>query len=487
MHNKKMKKICVYSLCFIISLLSIIFNVPYVACAIYMGVAMYLGYQNNSYTIIGFLILAVFQNITLIILTDYISPTYNTIFSLIKDCILYMALLVGGIYFLKEKGIISVIKKNIVCVCVLLLFIVVVLKNVIVTPAGFMSIIVSIRQMIIPLVCFFCGYLCKMKCKDEMNIVKAVVFISIGLTIFGIVEMVLPENCLWEFIDLRSYLEKKINGPTFYTNGVSPSFYTWDLGFLLRRLVSITAEPLATAHLIFIGLALLICYGPKKLNFKSQKQYYLCVVLLTAGCILGFSKGTLVYMGVLALGLVYHRFGKNISRRTFIAIGSTIFAVGVCVIAVIYFLTDGDTAITRHINGLFTGINNSSFSGNGMGIAGYANQAYTGATVSNGESYIGVNLNQIGYFGVILLCVLWMILFVSNVRRYIKSPKTSELFPIVLMLGMSVDMLLSESSVSIIGTGIYFILLGIISRKNEKLEEGITENIETKVKKEHVS
>jgi hypothetical protein len=38
------------------------------------------------------------------------------------------------------------------------------------------------------------------------------------------------------------------------------------------------------------------------------------------------------------------------------------------------------------------------------------------------------------------------------------------------MLGMTVDMLLSESSVSIIGTGIYFILLAILSKNSEDVE-----------------
>lgn len=469
MHSKELKSICIYSICLIVSIITIVLGLPYIAAAIYMGVVVYLGYKNNLGTIIGFLVLAVFQNITLIVLSDYISPTYNTIFSLTKDCILCMALLVGFIYLLKSKGMTSIIKENVFFVSIFTLFALVVLKNAIVTPAGFMSIIVSIRQMTIPLICFLCGYLCKMAYEDKKKLIKAVIIISIALTIFGIIEMLLPENGLWEFIGLRDYLGKKINGPTFYTKGVSPSFYTWDFGFCLRRLVSITAEPLATAHLIFVGLALLICYGSSELKFSSKMIYYFCVVLLLAGCILGFSKGTFVYMGVLAVGLVYHKFFKNISMKAIAVICSLLAVAGVGIVVALYLSTDGDTAIVRHINGLLIGINNSSFLGYGIGIAGYANQAYTGATVSNGESYIGVNLNQVGYLGVMLLVALWIKLFVSNVKKYLKCKELSKLFPVVLMIGMTVDMLLSESSVSIIGTGIYFILLAIINKDSEKV------------------
>jgi hypothetical protein len=470
MCSKELKKVYVYMICFAVSILAIIFNAPYIACAIYISVVMYLGVKNNLNTIIGFLILAVFQNITLIILSDYLSPTYNTILSLTKDCTLYVAMLVGIISLLKADGIISVIKENLFVVTILLMFVLVVLKNVLFTPASFMSIIVSVRQMTIPLFCFFCGYLCKIVCKDKIKLIKVLTIVGVALAVFGIVEMILPENCLWEFVNLRNYLGKKISGPTFYTKGVAPSFYTWDFGFLLRRLVSITAEPLATAHLIFVGLALLICYGPEELEFSSKKKYYISVAILTIGCILGFSKGTLVYMAILVIGVLYHKFGRNISVKTLMVIGSVIVTIAVGCIVILYLLTDGDTAIVRHINGLLIGIKNSSLLGYGIGIAGYANQAYTGATVSNGESYVGVNLNQIGYVGVILLFVLWLKLFIINVKSYFKCKKLSKLFSVILMLGMTVDMLLSESSVSIIGTGIYFILLAILSKNSEDVE-----------------
>lgn len=471
MCSKDLKKVYVYMICLVVSITAIVFNAPYIACAIYMSVVIYLGIRNNLNTIIGFLILAVFQNIILIILSDYISQTYNTILSMTKDCTLYIALLVGFISLLKAQGIPSVIKDNLFVGTILILFALVVLKNVIFSPAGFMSIIVSIRQMTIPLICFFCGYWCKIASKDKIKLIKFVIIVGVALTVFGIVEMMLPENCLWEFIDLRGYLGKKINSVTHYTKGVAQSFYTWDLGFLLRRLVSITAEPLATGHLIFIALALLVCYGPKELNFKSKKLYIISTLVLIVGCVLGLSKGIFVYMGILFLGLVYHRFGRNISKKVIMTLGCLIMLVGVGTVVVLYVTTDGDTAIVRHINGLLIGIKNSSFLGNGIGIAGYANQAYTGASVINGESYIGVNLNQIGYLGVGLLCVLWVRLFIINVKNYVKCKTYARVFPIVLMLGMCVDMLLSESSVSIIGTGIYFILLAIICKNNEELEK----------------
>lgn len=466
----KNNKRVLYIIAFLAFILFILVGLPAVACVIYIGVAIYLAWQNNEETIIGFLILAVFQNIILIIFSNYISSTYNTILSLTKDCILYLALIIGFCNYIKNNGIVDTINNNRVVVGVLILLFLIVLKNVLLTPASNMSILVSLRQMFIPLLCFLCGYFCKINENGKLIIIKTLIIISVGLTLFGIVEMLLPENCLWKFINLESYLQKKISGPTYYTNGVAPAFYTWDFGFLLRRLVSITAEPLATAHLIFLGLALLICYGPTYLKFKSRKTFYLCAIILFLGCILGFSKGTIIYLAILFIGILYNRYSKNITTKTFICIGSTICIICILITSFLYFSAETDTAITKHINGLLNGIRESGIMGNGIGIAGYANQAYTGAEVSNGESYIGVNLNQIGYLGVILLCVLWIRLLVSNIKYYIKITNIINIFPIILMLGMTVDMLLSESSVSIIGTGIYFIILGVISKNNNENE-----------------
>ena len=71
------------------------------------------------------------------------------------------------------------------------------------------------------------------------------------------------------------------------------------------------------------------------------------------------------------------------------------------------------------------------------------------------------------------MCVLWFSLLIRNICRYLKDRENDYLFMVVLMIGMSVDMLLSESSVALIGTGIYFIFMGIYERKYKENKTSI--------------
>ena len=464
----KINQKIIYVIAFIISVICIIAGFPMISCFIYGAIAIYLAYQNNEKTIIGFLILAVFQNIILIVLAKYISPTYNTILSLIKEIMLYLALIKGALFYIKEKSIISIFQTYKTLIILMVLFGLTVLKNVLITSVEYMSILVSIRQMIIPLCGFFVGYFLFIDNNGREKIIKAIVIIGISLTLFGIVEMFLPENIIWNALDYELYLNNKESRTTYLYYGVTPNFYTWDFGFLMRRLVSITADPLATSHLIFLSLSLLVCFKNDILKSGNKKIYYIGAVILFLGCILGLSKGTMIYLAILILGLIYNKYQNKIGKKALISIVSAIMIIGITAITVLYFTADQPTAITRHMDGLIKGIKESSILGHGMGIAGATNHAFTGISTSNAESYVGVNLTQIGYIGTIILIILWTKLFIYNFRYYLTDRTLKNMFVPIIMLGLTIDMILSESSVSITGTGIYFILIGIFSSKIAK-------------------
>lgn len=156
--------------------------------------------------------------------------------------------------------------------------------------------------------------------------------------------------------------------------GVTANFYTWDLGSLMRRLVSITADPLATAHLICLGLLVNLT-----VYFKSgcqKNKIYVCVnILLLGGCILGLSKGTVVYLAVFVVGILYHKFQKNISKKKMMLFISILIFVAVILMIVMYTNTEVPTAITNHIDGFINGLKDSNLFGKGLGIAGAATHA----------------------------------------------------------------------------------------------------------------
>lgn len=84
------------------------------------------------------------------------------------------------------------------------------------------------------------------------------------------------------------------NGIVTYSN-----FYTYDLVNIfgrLKRMVSITADPLATVHLLSIGLILM---------YFNRKQYYMSKLFVIIGIVLGVSKGSLVIIVTTILVYIY--------------------------------------------------------------------------------------------------------------------------------------------------------------------------------------
>ena len=458
------KKCIILIVTSIIAVMALPLGLTWLTCTLYVGIIAYLAYLNNESTLIGFCVIITFQNIILIWFSKYISNTYMIILLAIKELLIYFTILRGIWLLIKEKKIKSFIVTHKYSIMLIGMVFVFIALNSIKTVAGLKSVIVSIRQMCIPFACFIMGYLLSVDESGFCKIRKTVIYVAIFMTVFGIIEMFLPENILWQKINYGEFLEKKLEYEPLLYRGVTRNFYTWDLGFLLRRLISITADPLATAHIIFFGLLLLLTVEMKK-NTISKKMCYFMTVILILGCILGFSKGTFLYLIVLLAGMIYHKYGKKISTKKFFIGVGVICAVIIGALVVLYCTATNPTAITNHLDGFIKGFQNSSLFGNGMGTVGATNQALTGYEITNSESYFGVCLNQIGYIGIILMCILWFTLLIRNVGRYLKYRENDCLFMVVLMIGLSMDMLLSESSVALIGTGIYFIFMGIYERK----------------------
>lgn len=460
MYMKK-KPIFAYMVCLIICLVSILINLAWIACGVYICISLYFAFLNNEKTIIAFLVFSLFQNIILIVFSDFLSPVYNNIFSILKEFMLYLALIIGIINYLKKEHISGVLRKHKQLVLILSLLLTIVIYNILFSDASFISILVVLRQLEIPFTGFFVGYFLFIKKDDIRKIEKCVIYISLFLSIVGIIEMLLPDNFIWNVLDYGDYLRNKQNGTIVLYKGVTSNFYTWDLGFLMRRLVSITADPLATAHLIFIGLAIMI-FSNNSLKEKKNIKKIIEFSVLLLGCILGFSKGTIVYLMISFAAFLYNAYGHKIPNKYLLSIVIALFTLCTGVITALYVNADKPTAITNHIDGLLTGLGSARIFGNGIGTSGAVNSAITGAAIINSESYFGVMLNQIGIIGIILLCFLWVKLIINFIKYYITHKSMKNMLPIVLVLGLSIDMLLSESSVSVTGTGIYFILLGII-------------------------
>lgn len=63
------------------------------------------------------------------------------------------------------------------------------------------------------------------------------------------------------------------------------------------------------------------------------------------------------------------------------------------------------------------------------------------------------------------MIVFWVSILKSIINTYLCCKDLESLMYVIITVGLSIDMLFSESSVAIIGTGLYFILLGQYCKK----------------------
>lgn len=457
----KQKKIFILGALAIAFIVGILTGFTWLACIAYGCAAVYFAFRNDKYTILAFLLFAGLQNIILIVFSDRLTPVYHTVLSAIKEGMLYTAIIFGAVKALKKGKVSSFLRNNLFFVILLGILILILIKNLIISESSITSEIVALRQLAIPFLFILFGYFVSLKKEDAVK--KYIIILCVLLTLFGIIDMLIPNNAIWKALGYGDFLRNKQDGAVNLYKGVTANFYTWDLGFLMRRLVSFTADPLATAHLIFLGLAVILC-GKAEFYKKLGYKYWILAAFLFIGCVLGFSKGTFIYMAILFGGLLYDRFENKVPKSVWIAICAVIVLIFGGVIIYSYVNADKPTAIVNHVSGLLSGLKNATLWGNGMGTAGAVNSAITGASVHNSESFFAVVLYQIGWYGMLILIIFWVSLLYRFLKQYKKEKNKDILFGLIILFGLTVDILLSESSVSAMGTGIYFILIGIMYR-----------------------
>lgn len=424
---------------------------------IYFLAAVYFGLKNNTQSIKFLILIIIFQNLFLIAFAKFMTPLQFNLCSVVKELMLYEMVVIG---FIRAFG--KVPKKLLLCILVVLVFC---LKNLITSEVGLWSRIMALRQIFIPIVCLMAGF-CLYKDKGAFNkVCRYIVNGSIALGVLGIAEYILGD-AFWVKLGYHEYLFIKESGfeNTFY-NGVTSNFYSWDFtDFPIRRMVSVTADPLATAHFIFLGfLASLFGFPYQKQtvngkNGGTMQKFKLAITsFLLVCCILSFSKAIIVFMLIaVCVGLFYQ---VKKSNRWIVLL--TLLFMAFCVLVFIALNYDSEkvSATVNHINGLINGIKEATLFGNGLGTAGFFSSFENEVTV--GESYIGVMLVQLGWLGGLAFAAMLFIVLYGIYKGEKINGKRHNNFIVIIDLCLMVEMLLSESSVSILGTSLYFIVIGM--------------------------
>ena len=439
--------------CLLVPLLA--FISPVLSIIFVYGFGFYLLFKSDYKFLIFFVCFIFIQNITLMMFAERFTSTTNTLFSLGKEIMVYVFCL-KNILFAKNR---RRIYPQILISILMLGFIVV---SFFMSDAEMYAKIVSVRQLFLPFVCFYFGYYLNISETKKKRLFDLIVVLAIITAIVGLIEILILKDSFWVTLPIKRYQENKGTEFDMY-KGVPLNFYTWDFkdmtGNIIRRLVSIFGDPLTTAHFLFLGFVLT--------SFSNAKRKKLIKTILFVASILTFSKG--VYVCYLLYFLL-----KLLKKMTFKQFKILFFVL--VILAVVFFSTF-TTLISRlaptssiiiHINGFINGVFNSSLLGSGVGKAGVIVSIKTGIDRLTGESYIGVISSQLGIIGLIIYVLFVVSVIFALYRSYSKSKNQLTFLAMVLLLGVFAESFFSESSVGLVATGLYFMLVGHEFRNSKK-------------------
>ena len=423
---------------------------------LYFIIAVFFAFFNSYKTVEFFLVADCLQNIIAIIFYNYgVNGTIITTFTLIKELMIYLAVIIH--FVLRKKYLIGRIDL------LAFFYIALVLFNALRSAAPISAIIVSVRTLLLPVTFIKYGYILQ---KDETTIYKInnfVIKISIILSLLAFFEYFVLGDAFWRSIGYTKYITSYKVMSTWFYNGVSINYYTWDFGFAMRRFVSLMADPLATSYLVFLGLSLLWLGCCNKLN-KSLGLRYVIEIFLLITSLLFFSKG--IYVCLIVCFIIAYLFQN---QHRFIRLKAPVTIIFFLMLGGVMYLgysgKFGTTSSANHFNGLVTALKNGGWFGQGLGSAG-VNAAVSGSEVEVGESYIGTIIYQVGYIGFLLFLLMYLEILRKAITKWKITENNQIKHALFSLIAIFLCMLFSESSCSASGTGIYFILIGMALQKD---------------------
>lgn len=441
--------VMVLGLC-IIPLLSIVS--PWVGILLMLASVLYYGVKCDYRTLLLFICLILVQEITLVIGANRFSKSTTTIYSLLKEVMFYGCVL---LYVLKKKRIMrDVLLCTVFGISIIVAFYL--------SEASLYARILGFRQIMLPFVCYFFGRVLDISDNNLKKISKFIVVSAIAIGGLGLIERFVIGDRLWNALPLWQYEVNK--GTTFrFRNDLPENFTTYDYvaitGTITRRLVSTFVNPLVTAHFLFLSFIVADTFNVKNKNLIKVFLFLCSIFTLSKGIFLAY----LFYFAFHAIRRVDYRSMRWVTRVGAIILG--VVFMGLYQLVVRYMPTSS-TAI--HMNGFMRAFENISLFGNGLGTAGVMTGILTGASgkLLTSESYIGTLSVQLGYLGIVIFIIFWMLAIYRLLDRGKKGKSKLYFNSAILLIAVLAESLFSESSIAIVGTGMYFVMAGIAIKRS---------------------
>lgn len=448
------------------SIIAIAFKTNIAMC-IFMAIAtVILLYKHNVATVQYFIICTVFQNIYLIIFSETMNGSETQAIILLKEMVIYII------------AIVFIIKKIMVKPSLLewltLFFGIEVIYNILFISNSVGLSIVSARQIAVVFLAYYFGNAIIIQSdrdiEDIINliIIMALIVASIGLFIY------FSNDTLWDKLGYGQYIFNKTGSTRYnYTN-----FYTFDLGRRMKRFISIFADPLACSH--FLGLALVL------LILLRKHRNLLTKILVALGLIFGLSKGSVVLIICMIFVLNYSKI-KNKLLKAMMIVGCIVMGT-----YLLSYLTDYTesvqqaSSVSNHFNSFLYGFQNMTLLGKGLDSAGYNAYAH-GAEYFDGasaESFFSVCISQMGIVGVVTIYCFMILIVKKAYALYTTYKNNYALVTFILGISVIIESFFSSSSISMLGTGIYFALIGIVNNYVTEKHSDVSSNVVLKRRKQ---
>lgn len=424
--------------------------------ATFLALCIAIIYYGDFRTIVFFTFCIFFQNIFLIIYSPSLSSIESQLFIIFKELIVYVCTLQ---YILKQITLKTEKSKSIDKICNILLVITFMMLaiNILKPNAPLGARITAARQIALMPLCYYFGKSLSISTISLKRFYFLLIRLTQILCICGLIIYILPET-FWRDINLFIYLKNKLGTTTLE---LPASFYSYDLGYKVKRLVSFMAEPVATSHLI--GLACISAFICFKRKIFTKLLFITCALL----CV---SK-TLLFFSVCSIIIYIYAHIKNKKKRFSFLIISILIAIACTIYLISHFSSmEQNTATGNHLLSFVYGINNATLMGNGVGTAGF-NIADMSDEFDDGytESFFAILIAQIGSIGTGTFYLFLFLKGISLIKEYRKSKNPYILNASIILLGVTFESFISASSISMLGTSLFFIIPGITERNIHNL------------------
>lgn len=318
---------------------------------------------------------------------------------------------------------------------------------------------------------------------DLSSLSRLFVDAAILFALFGLLEaLILPET-FWLAIGHEEFYlmkEGRIPRGSLYLN-----MYFWDLGSPIRRIASITGDPLLSSYTMLYG-TLLLGFWMRALYPQKLRVGHLVALVTLAATVLTFSRGAVVSLltGVITLAL---------SLQNSWIFGFLLIVGTLSVVSVVWLF--GDTLLEvfsglSHVEGLQSGLAAGLDHPFGIGIGLSSNVAANRAGAlgelqsiqAGGDSFLGSVAAQIGIIGAILAYSVFfaIVICLYQQRKHLRQAGAPQIWfytaTISILTGLVFTSVVNESGFSYSGSGLIFMASGLlVSSAKEYLTRRVSE------------